>query len=270
MQAPTTQATARAISGVDSRTSRALPGFGNACRDFRWAGFQSPGNLTATAMNPLISPDAPTRDVPGILVAWVALVALFSWSWWRRRRGRSSLAPSIVWLMAGVLCLGFAVVVSAKLGSAKGNSSAAARWPVVTGVVVRSVVRTLQPGSMNRWNAATRGSGIGIRFDNDRYLDLLYRYEVDGRRHEGSMVTPGNFRVGDQEEVLARRFPEGARVQVHYNPADPSDAVLDPVAVHPGDASMPWKLVPVAIGLFALAWWDGRARVVTQLDEEPE
>ncbi len=271
MQAPTTQATARAISGVDSRTSRALPGFGNACRDFRWAGFLGPEKLLTSTMNQLITQDAPTRNVPGLLVATVALVGLFSWSWWRRRQGRSSLAAPVVWPLAGLVCLVVAGVVSRKLDRAMELSTSTARWPVVTGRVVRSVMRTPPVGTSGHdWNSTRRGSGVGIRFENNRYLDLLYRFEVEGRSYEGSYVTPGNFRVGEQEESLARRFPEGKPVAVHYNPANPSDAVLDPVSVRPGDRSMPWKFVAVSFGLFALGWWDRRPRVVTRLDAEWE
>ena len=199
------------------------------------------------------------------------LVGLFAWSWWRRRQGRSSLAAAVVWPFAGVACLVLAVVVSRKLDRSKELSLSAARWPVVTGRVVRSVMRTPPVGTSGHdWNSTPRGSGVGIRFENNRYLDLLYRFEVEGRTYEGSYVTPGNFRVGEQEEALARRFPEGKTVPVHYNPANPSDAVLDPVAVRPGDLSMPWKLAFVAVGFFALAWWDQRPRVVTRLDEEWE
>jgi hypothetical protein len=222
-------------------------------------------------MNRLLSPDAPPKDVPGMLVATVALAVLFVWSWWRRRQGRSPLAVPVVWPLAGVVCLVLAVVVSRKLDRAKELSSSAARWPVVTGRVVRSVMRTPPVGTSGHdWNSTRRGSGVGIRFENNRYLDLLYRFEVEGRTYEGSHVTPGNFRVGEQDESLARRFPEGKTVPVHYNPANPSDAVLDPVAVRPGDPSMPWKLATVAVGLFVLAWWDQRPRVVTRLDGEWE
>lgn len=222
-------------------------------------------------MKPLLSPDAPPKDVPGLLVAMAVLAGLFMWSWWRRRQGRSPLAPPVVWPSAGIAILIFAAVVSRKLGWAKELSTSAARWPVVTGRVVRSVMRTSPVGTSGHdWNSTRRGSGVGIRFENDRYLDLLYRFEVEGRSYEGSHVTPGNFRVGEQDEALARRFPEGRLVPVHYNPVNPSDAVLDPVAARPGDSSMPWKLALVAVGCFVLAWWDQRPRVVTRLDEEWE
>jgi hypothetical protein len=222
-------------------------------------------------MNPSLSPDPLPRDVPGLLVAMVVLAGLFVWSWWRRRQGGSPLAPGVVWPLAGVAFLIFAAVVSRKLGPAKEPSASAASWPVVTGRVVRSVMRTSPVGTSGHdWNSTPRGPGVGIRFGKSRYLDLLYRFEVEGRGYEGSYVTPGNFRVGEQDESLARRYPQGRLVPVHYNPADPSDAVLDPVAVRPGDNSMPWKLAVVAVGCFVLAWWDGRPRIVNRLDGEWE
>lgn len=218
-------------------------------------------------MIPLISSSAPPKDVPGELVTLVALFGFFAWSWWRHRQGKPPLAPPIVWPVGGFIGLVAAGVFTLQLNKAKEKSSEAARWPVVTGRVVRSVLRTAPLEPRQPLESSGR-SGINLHFADSQYLDLLYRYKVDGRDYEGSFVTPGNFRVGDQEKALARRFPEGLQVPVFYHPTNPSIAVLDPVGLRPGDALMPWKIAVFSVGLFVLGWWDRRPRVVTSAAEE--
>ncbi|RIH81350.1 hypothetical protein Mterra_03214 [Calidithermus terrae] len=49
-----------------------------------------------------------------------------------------------------------------------------------------------------------------------------YRYEVGGRVYRGRRVSVGPV----DTQALARRWPEGTRVTVYYDPRDPRRAVL--------------------------------------------
>jgi Protein of unknown function (DUF3592) len=214
-------------------------------------------------MMPFLASSAPPKDVPGELVALAALFGLFAWSWWRRRQGEPSLAPALVWPLGGLIGLVVAGVISQRLNTAKAQSSEAARWPVVTGRVVRSVLRTA-PVEPRLPSEAYQQSGLNLQIPESQRLDLLYRYQVDHRNYEGSVVTPGNLRIGDQEKTLALRFPEGLAVPVYYNPTNPAVAVLDPVALQTGNTSLPWTIALFSVGLFVLGWWDRRPTPIRQ------
>jgi hypothetical protein len=86
-------------------------------------------------------------------------------------------------------------------------------WPTVPGVVEQSKVEKIP----------TLRSGTFYR------LALRYRYQVDGADQLGDRAMFGPVRVSNQDliESLADRFPVGAQVTVHYDPADPATAVLD-------------------------------------------
>lgn len=59
---------------------------------------------------------------------------------------------------------------------------------------------------------------------------VRYRYEVNGQIYHSDRIRFGSsFDPPDSHsaaERLLQSYPRGSQVQVHYNPADPSDAVL--------------------------------------------
>ncbi len=61
--------------------------------------------------------------------------------------------------------------------------------------------------------------------DQRVFVDIVYAYEINGRRFSGMRV-----RRPDLDDARSRRFvknhPPGTRVTVYYNADDPSDAVL--------------------------------------------
>lgn len=98
-----------------------------------------------------------------------------------------------------------------------GSASATRDWPTVPGIVEVSGVREV-----------TSGSGrLGV--DRVHLPDVRYRYTVNGRDFRGQVVQAGK---GPDDLASARqtaaRYPVGASVPVHVDPADPSRAVLEP------------------------------------------
>jgi hypothetical protein len=89
-------------------------------------------------------------------------------------------------------------------------SAASPTWPTVAGTVASSRVDKLD-GS--HWETIVQ-----------------YGYAVDGFRYSQANLSFGSGVSGDQAkaQAWADRYPAGATVTVHYNPADPSVAVLEP------------------------------------------
>lgn len=107
-----------------------------------------------------------------------------------------------------------AVVASISLMSA---SRKARSWPVVTG---RIVERTVGPST-------TTGASRPGRYFEPR---VAYDYTVDGKAYQGHRI---GMTTEAYDEDRARRvvneLPDA--VEVHYNPANPSDAVLQPSSI---------------------------------------
>ena len=110
-----------------------------------------------------------------------------------------------------VLVIGAAAVVAGiKLMSA---SSAARGWPVVPGQIVE---RGVGPST-------TSGASRPGRYFEPR---VTYRYTVDGKPYSGHRIGLGTAAYDeDKARQVANDLPE--RVDVHYNPSDPADAVLE-------------------------------------------
>lgn len=108
------------------------------------------------------------------------------------------------------------------------------RWPTVTGRV------------------ALTGLDSERRF-HDHAMRLVhlptvaYRYEAGGQNHIGSRLATRDIVFSHEAEAkgFLGRFPAGAPVTVHYDPASPGQAVLD---VRP-----PALVLPVLGALLALA-----------------
>lgn len=96
-------------------------------------------------------------------------------------------------------------------------SSKARGWPVVPGQVVE---RTVGPST-------TTGASRPGRYFEPR---VTYRYTVEGKTYEGHRISLTTKAYGEETaRRVANELPDA--VQVHYNPRDPSDAVLQPSAV---------------------------------------
>ncbi|MBV8210959.1 MAG: DUF3592 domain-containing protein [Burkholderiaceae bacterium] len=116
---------------------------------------------------------------------------------------------SIVFIAIGAGILYYARGVAAK---AKKSLS----WPSIEGVISHSAVLM---------RTQTSSSGNTLMYQ----ADVAYRYKVKGQDYSSSRITLMDYSstTGHAQDVVAR-YPDGSTVAVYYNPADPSDAVLEP------------------------------------------
>jgi uncharacterized protein DUF3592 len=109
-------------------------------------------------------------------------------------------------------------------------------WPVVSGVITESHLTY---------------SGTGTkRTSSGSYI--AYRYGVGGKFYNGSVVSyaPDIF---ESATSTVNRYPQGADVQVHYDPRDPATAVLEP-----GTGLTPFFALIGGVGCFGYAFWKDR------------
>jgi hypothetical protein len=82
---------------------------------------------------------------------------------------------------------------------------------------------------------------------------IRYAYDVGGRRYECDRYRYGMMGSGRRgAQAVAASYPAGRGIVVHYNPANPADAVLRP-GVQAGDFFLPLFMTP--FNLIMLASW---------------
>jgi hypothetical protein len=98
----------------------------------------------------------------------------------------------------------------------RGRIGAAANWPAVEGVIIASAVDA---------PAAHLSDDL-----NDASAIIRYRYRVGALQLEGDRTRIGGEALTTRMLAtrMAARYPVGATVDVHVDPADPANAVLDP------------------------------------------
>ena len=141
-----------------------------------------------------------------------------------------------------VALVGFALVMLMFFFAARRAAKQAATWPVVGGKIVKSEVEEYQERDEDsdghtRWRTAYRPA-------------VEYAYAVNGRTLRGNQISYGmtvSAGKGYAEKVAAK-FPLGGDVDVHYDPANPSNSALTA-----GGAGMTWIIFVAALAVFALA-----------------
>ena len=106
------------------------------------------------------------------------------------------------------------------LWSARRQAAEASGWPVTGGHVVASTVEHY------RTRVGGARSGTLATF----YEPVIeYSYRVDGREYHSTQISFGGKLAGSEELARAKaaRYPSGTDVSVHYDPKNPSNAVLD-------------------------------------------
>lgn len=88
------------------------------------------------------------------------------------------------------------------------------RWTATTATVVESEAV---------WGTST----VGGRTARTWLARFAYEYEAAGRTHTGRRVAFYRRCTGSCAQELVERHPVGSRVRVYYDPAQPSEAVLD-------------------------------------------
>jgi len=82
------------------------------------------------------------------------------------------------------------------------------KWPAVDGVIEKS----------------RRSSN-----EDDLLPEIVFSYSVSGSRHERSLEFPsGTNPTPALSASYVAKYPEGAPVQVYYNPVQPEQATLEP------------------------------------------
>ncbi|OBJ90743.1 DUF3592 domain-containing protein [Mycobacterium asiaticum] len=118
-------------------------------------------------------------------------------------------------------------------------------WPTVPGHVTRS--ETVDTGEEEEFR-------------------VEYRYEVNGVRHYGDVLQVGHASASRaKNRALLQQYPAGTEVEVHYDPVDPSTAVLIPG----GGRNL---LVPIAAMLVLIGGgiWISYGAVQRHLSREAE
>ncbi len=120
------------------------------------------------------------------------------------------------------------------------SSKQAAGWPSVPGKILRSETEMFRQ----------RIGNDPINLQNKLYRPVVeYAYAVRGLDYRGSQIKLMTVLSGTQNyaEKLAAKYPVGAAVAVHYDPANPGSAALE------NPTGLWWLLLAVAGALVALA-----------------
>lgn len=209
-----------------------------------------PVGATVTVYYDPADPDSNVleRDAPkGIVKGCGGVIAFFGviggciyWAYAYGPGALRSVAPDAdvpVTLFAagfGLAALVFFLAYRRRLGRANA-------WPVVPGEIVES--RIEERGSLN--------SGSRHR----TYVPIVeFRYAVAGNSYASRQVAIGLEMSGSRAvaDKIVGRYPLGAQVEVHYDPANPSEAALE----NPTRAS--WVLLGIAAACLAIALYTSR------------
>lgn len=119
--------------------------------------------------------------------------------------------------LVGLPFLIIAIVFFALWIRARWQVSGARNWPSTTGRVLSSDMESRRVRSGNGYSTS-------------HYAVVMYEYMVDGQRYQSNRLTLGtplgtSFTSGVQKKLAL--YPVGSRVQVYYDPEDPTEAVLE-------------------------------------------
>jgi len=109
-------------------------------------------------------------------------------------------------------------------------------WPVTGGTVVISSTESVHQTEQGR--------------EVISYAPVVeFTYQVHGREYRSRQITLGARLTGTRSfaEQIAARYPQGSSVEVHYDPANPSNAVLQVTS------STSWVLLVLALFCFGVA-----------------
>jgi hypothetical protein len=155
----------------------------------------------------------------------------------------------IAWL---VIALG--AIAAGSTGLTIAQIMQTARWPTVPGVV------TTASGSPNMIGVPRTRLGLPVTQNSRIYVS--YTYRVSDREYRGSRLSAALPSARDATRQAFARYAAGNAVTVHYDPTDPSVAVLQTAV--PGPLIMECLLavgftLAVLIGTRPRQWWGRRA-----------
>lgn len=126
-------------------------------------------------------------------------------------------------------------------------------WPVAKGSVIQSKIEK---------RTETTGSGSSKRKVVKSYPIVKYTYSVGSQSYQSSRITFGQSKNVHQ---TVARYPKGENIQVHYDPEDPGQAVLEPG----GDTTFSLVFMGLgaalfAVGLFSAAKYWKMSKAISQ------
>lgn len=122
-------------------------------------------------------------------------------------------------IAAGIGCLLFGLVLIGRGRRSRRIGRESGLWPMADGTILTATVAK-SSGGQNRLYHVPR---------------VTYSYAVGSRQYVGNVIFPGieQFGLGSnfQSHARADRYPVGKIVTVHYDPGDPTVAVLEPTEI---------------------------------------
>lgn len=99
----------------------------------------------------------------------------------------------------------------------------AASWSQTSGKVLSAKAVSRRVRTAETRSGAEKGGDEQLR----NFAEIRYEYRVNGKRYTGQRVSIGED-LGDHDVAgTLQRYPQGSGVTVYYNPANPSEAVLE-------------------------------------------
>ena len=117
---------------------------------------------------------------------------------------------SLIFVIIGWLLARYALKMTAKAQQSR-------LWPSTEGEIAHAATLYETSRSLSGGVSATYKA------------DIVYRYQVNGKDYSSSTITLLDVSsAAGQAQSIVDRYPDKSKVQVFYNPDDPSDAVLEP------------------------------------------
>jgi hypothetical protein len=155
----------------------------------------------------------------GVFLVGLAVLALF-WNISEIFDGLAGYFPEKAFLPGVAFFTLGGVMVLALLWASRREAAQASAWPQIAGRIVSS--------SVEHYRQRVGGARTGTLTTFYEAV-VEYAYSVNGRDYHGTRLSFGARAAGSQAfaEAQAARYPEGSQVMVHYDPKNPSNAVLD-------------------------------------------
>ncbi len=119
------------------------------------------------------------------------------------------------------------------------------RWPVVIGEVISAEMKAKYKKLAEFMEAAHTVTSL-------YQPDITYEYQINGEKFTNNRVRPVGRNVWKKTPVVQRvlnLYPKGSNVQIFYNPANPSDSVLDPyIRFSPLAITIPTAIIFLGLG----------------------
>ncbi|WP_091840629.1 DUF3592 domain-containing protein [Bosea lupini] len=140
-----------------------------------------------------------------------------------------------------LIALPMVVMVAAMIVNAMLKVRRASSWSQAPGRIIRSQMAVRRPPEGNEIGTVVNVPAV------------TYSFSVGGVTYQGTRVSLGDISGKYAQEALAR-YPAGRNVTVHYDPADPSDSVLEREAPKGAVKGCGLALLVVLLLVWGLYW----------------